>query len=57
MKFLSGHGLSNDFPGEEFLSGELQVVYSEALRGKINWYYSTKNRDQVRAILDHLLTE
>ena len=57
MKFLSGHGSPNVFPGEEFLNGAPQVVYSEGLRRKINLYYSTMNREQVRVILDYLLTE
>ena len=42
---------------KELLSWEPQVMFSEGLRRTIDWYYSTKNRDQVRAILDHLLTE
>jgi nucleoside-diphosphate-sugar epimerase len=42
---------------KQVLNWEPQVTFKDGLRATIDWYYSTKDRDTVAAILDHLLTE
>jgi nucleoside-diphosphate-sugar epimerase len=42
---------------KQLLGWEPQVEFGDGLRATIDWYYSTKERDTVAAILDHLLTE
>ena len=42
---------------KKLLGWEPQVNFCEGLRRTIDWYFSTKNRDQVREILQHRLTE
>ena len=41
----------------KLLGWEPQVKFMNGLRQTIDWYFSTKNRDQVRAMLDSVLTE
>jgi len=41
----------------ELLGWEPQVSFIEGLHRTIDWYFSTKDREQVRAILDRMLTE
>lgn len=41
----------------ELLGWEPQVPFSEGLRRTIDWYFSTKDRDQVRAVLNRMLLE
>jgi nucleoside-diphosphate-sugar epimerase len=41
----------------KLLGWEPQVKFRDGLRATIHWYYSTKDREAVAAILDHLLTE
>ena len=57
MKVLSGHGSSNVLTGEELLSWEPQVKFSEALRLKIDWVYSAKDHNQARVMLTPVLTD
>lgn len=42
---------------KELLDWEPQVAFREGLKRTIDWYFSTKNEEQVRAILNHMLTE
>lgn len=42
---------------KEMLDWEPRVKFKDGLRTTIDWYYSTQNRDEVTASLDHLLTE
>jgi len=42
---------------KKLLGWEPQVKFREGLRRTVDWYYKTKDREQVRAILDRLLTE
>jgi nucleoside-diphosphate-sugar epimerase len=39
------------------LGWEPQVLFRDGLRRTIDWYWATKDREQVRQILDHKLTE
>lgn len=41
----------------ELLGWEPQVPFREGLRRTIDWYFSTKNREQVRQTLERMLTE
>ncbi len=41
----------------ELLGWEAQVPFSEGLRRTIDWYFSTKDRNQVRAVLNRMLLE
>ena len=41
----------------KLLGWEPQVKFADGLRRTIDWYYSTKDRDQVRGSLQHRLTE
>lgn len=42
---------------KKLLGWEPQVKFADGLRRTIDWYYSTKDRDQVRGSLQHRLTE
>ena len=42
---------------KKLLGREPQVPFREGLKRTIDWYFSTKDREQVRAILERLLTE
>jgi nucleoside-diphosphate-sugar epimerase len=42
---------------KKLLGWEPKVSFREGLRRTVEWYYKTKNRDQVKAILDRMLTE
>lgn len=42
---------------KKLLGWEPQVPFREGVRRTIEWYFATKNREQVKAILDHMLTE
>ena len=42
---------------KKLLGWEPQVEFLDGLHRTIDWYFSTKNREQVRAILGHMLTE
>jgi nucleoside-diphosphate-sugar epimerase len=42
---------------KRLLDWEPKTMFAEGLRRTIDWYYATKNRDQVKAILDRMLTE
>lgn len=42
---------------KELLSWEPQVPFSEGLKRTIDWYFATKDREQVRKILGRMLTE
>jgi len=42
---------------KELLGWEPQVPFREGLKRTIDWYFSTKDREQVRKILDRMLTE
>ncbi len=39
------------------LGWEPQVPFSQGLRRTVEWYFASKDRDEVRAILDRMLTE
>jgi len=41
----------------KLLGWEPKVTFREGLRRTIEWYYKTKNREQVKAILNRMLTE
>lgn len=41
----------------KLLIWETQVPFREGLKRTIDWYFSTKDREQVCKILDHMLTE
>jgi nucleoside-diphosphate-sugar epimerase len=41
----------------KLLGWEPQVPFREGLKRTVDWYFSTKVREEVRAILDHMLTE
>ena len=41
----------------ELLGWEPQVAFAEGVRRTIDWYFGSKDRDEVRATIDHLLTE
>jgi len=42
---------------KKLMGWEPQVKFREGLKRTIDWYFSTKNRDQVKRILDRMLTE
>jgi nucleoside-diphosphate-sugar epimerase len=42
---------------KQLLGWEPMVPFRDGLRRTVDWYYSTKNREQVKAILEHMLTE
>jgi len=42
---------------KKLLGWEPQVPFREGLRRTIDWYYKTKDRQQVKTILDRMLTE
>lgn len=42
---------------KKLLNWEPLVSFREGLRRTIDWYYKTKNREQVKKTFDHLLTE
>jgi nucleoside-diphosphate-sugar epimerase len=42
---------------KSLLGWEPQVPFREGLRRTVEWYYRTKNKEQVKAILGHMLTE
>lgn len=42
---------------KELLGWEPKVAFIDGFHRTIDWYFSTKRRDQVKAILDHMLTE
>ena len=42
---------------KELLEWEPQVPFREGLKRTIDWYFATKDREQVRKILGHMLTE
>ncbi len=42
---------------KKLLGWEPQVKFHEGLRRTVDWYYKTKDREQVKAILDRMLTE
>lgn len=42
---------------KKVLGWEPEVKFRDGLRATIDWYYSTRDRHQVAAILDHMLTE
>lgn len=43
--------------GKKLLGWEPKVAFREGLRRTIEWYYKTKDREQVKAILTRMLTE
>ena len=43
--------------GKKLLGWEPKVKFIDGLRETIDWYYSTKDRNRVISVLDHLLTE
>lgn len=42
---------------KKLLGWEPKVPFRQGLRRTVDWYYGTKDRNQVRAIFDHMLTE
>ena len=42
---------------KELLGWEPEVKFMDGLHRTIDWYFSTKNREQVSQILDRMLTE
>jgi nucleoside-diphosphate-sugar epimerase len=42
---------------KKLLGWEPQVPFREGLRRTVDWYFATKDREQVRKILDRMLTE
>jgi nucleoside-diphosphate-sugar epimerase len=42
---------------KKLMGWEPRVLFREGLKRTIDWYYSVKNREQVKAILDRMLTE
>lgn len=42
---------------KKLLGWEPRVSFREGLKRTIDWYFATKDREQVRRILDHMLTE
>jgi nucleoside-diphosphate-sugar epimerase len=42
---------------KKLLGWEPQMPFREGLKRTIDWYFSNKDREQVRQILDHMLTE
>jgi nucleoside-diphosphate-sugar epimerase len=43
--------------GKQLLDWEPETRFVDGLRRTIDWYFATKDRDQVRAYLSHVLTE
>jgi nucleoside-diphosphate-sugar epimerase len=43
--------------GKKLLGRETQVPFREGLRRTVGWYFAAKDREQVRRILDRMLTE
>ncbi len=43
--------------GKKLLGWEPKVKFVDGLHKTIDWYFSTKNREQVKGILGHVLTE
>ena len=41
----------------KLLGWEPQIKFMDGLRITIDWYYSTKDRSQIEAILNRMLTE
>jgi nucleoside-diphosphate-sugar epimerase len=41
----------------ELMGWEPEVPFFDGLHRTVDWYFDTKDRDQVRAKLDHMLTE
>jgi nucleoside-diphosphate-sugar epimerase len=41
----------------KLLGWEPKVMFRDGIRRTIDWYFATKNREQVKAILDRMLTE
>ena len=41
----------------KLLGWEPQVLFRDGLKRTMDWYFATKNREQVRKILDRMLTE
>lgn len=52
MNRVAGNGLA-----KRLLGWEPQVSFMDGLRQTVDWYFAKKNRDEVRAILDRMLTE
>jgi nucleoside-diphosphate-sugar epimerase len=42
---------------KKLMNWEPQVSFHEGLKRTIDWYFATKDREQVKAILGHALTE
>jgi nucleoside-diphosphate-sugar epimerase len=49
--------VANNSLAKRLLGWEPQVKFVDGLHRTIDWYFSTKTREQVAAVLDHLLTE
>jgi len=49
--------VANNSLAKKLLGWEPQVKFREGLRRTMDWYYKTKDREQVKAILDRMLTE
>ena len=49
--------VANNSLAKKLLGWEPQVKFREGLRRTVDWYYKTKDREQVKAILDRMLTE
>ena len=42
---------------KKLMGWEPKVLFREGLKRTIDWYFSTKNREQVKTVLDRMLTE
>ncbi|HEV7587763.1 MAG TPA: NAD-dependent epimerase/dehydratase family protein [Longimicrobium sp.] len=42
---------------KRLLDWEPKVKFADGLKATVDWYYSTKDRDEVEAVLSHMLTE
>jgi len=42
---------------KRLLGWESQVSFREGLKRTIDWYFATKDQEQVRKLLDRMLTE
>jgi nucleoside-diphosphate-sugar epimerase len=49
--------VADNSPAKKLLGWEPKFPFREGLRRTIDWYYKTKDRSQVKATLDHMLTE
>jgi dTDP-D-glucose 4,6-dehydratase len=49
--------VARNHAAKDLLGWMPQVVFVNGLHRTIDWYFSTKERDQVRATLQHMLTE